>query len=452
MALPLPRVVSDVGPGGPLVTAQNALYQNAIARAQAQYAPITTLADAASKMTYSNLMGPQYLAKLFGHPDVVANMTNDQQKNIPSQLANAGLGVSGSNAGGSNVGINALNQAFMQALSNANQSSQNPLTAIVNNVKNAFGIGDNSQNTGSQNALNNVPTNQGYPARAPQPSPALQNYYDQHPGAQTQVTSQLNPGSTTTLPSNQVATQPQERAVTTTNTATSTPSQDQNNQTYADRAGAQRGIIKQGEELGAKRAEAINKLGDQYVQDTEAMVPLQHLTQLVQTPTFMNMRKDIPGFQGIQLKTLANFGTPEQQRVIGDFITSAKTAVANTVNSFSGRAMAKEFDFGNMLKINENDNLGVIMGKLESLQTYKDATMQRNQIARNLMGAPNYMNEGDAYDQANKQVDMDKIRKNIAAQLQTPISIINKKTGEKKMVSPAEYNELLSQQNALNKK
>jgi len=79
MALPLPRVVADVGPGGPLVTSMmgtNALtksnLENQIKKVEAQYAPITAQAQAASKLAYANLMGPQFLAKMLGNPDIAA--------------------------------------------------------------------------------------------------------------------------------------------------------------------------------------------------------------------------------------------------------------------------------------------------------------------------------------------------------------------------------------------
>lgn len=85
MALPLPKVVADVGPGGPMVTSMmgtNALtasnLENAINRIKAQYAPVTVPAEAASKLAYANLMGPQFLAKLMNNPDILATMKNPQ--------------------------------------------------------------------------------------------------------------------------------------------------------------------------------------------------------------------------------------------------------------------------------------------------------------------------------------------------------------------------------------
>jgi len=75
MTLPLPRVVADVGPGGGLVTSMggiNSLANDMILRqineVKKQYAPITTQAEAASKLAYANLMGPQFMAKLMANP------------------------------------------------------------------------------------------------------------------------------------------------------------------------------------------------------------------------------------------------------------------------------------------------------------------------------------------------------------------------------------------------
>ena len=80
MALPLPKVVADVGPGGPLVTAMggiNSLHNDMLLRKinaiKAQYAPVTAQAEAASKLAYANLMGPQFLAKILGNDAAVGN-------------------------------------------------------------------------------------------------------------------------------------------------------------------------------------------------------------------------------------------------------------------------------------------------------------------------------------------------------------------------------------------
>jgi len=65
MALPLPKVVYDVEPGGGVVTGMrgaNALTKSALENKydeyKAKYAPLSILSKAGSEMAYSNLMGP----------------------------------------------------------------------------------------------------------------------------------------------------------------------------------------------------------------------------------------------------------------------------------------------------------------------------------------------------------------------------------------------------------
>jgi hypothetical protein len=61
---------------------------------QAQYEPLKLQADAASKLTYAQLMGPQYLAKLLGNKDIAANIPDDQKAQILGNLTRAGLNAS----------------------------------------------------------------------------------------------------------------------------------------------------------------------------------------------------------------------------------------------------------------------------------------------------------------------------------------------------------------------
>lgn len=413
MALPLPKVIPDTMPGGNFVTSMmgaNALRQsnleNQIKRVQAQYAPLTTQAEAASKLAYANLMGPQFLAKLMGNPDILATMKNPQ----------------GSVDALTNTAFGQTNNPFLKVGQMNPMAGQNPIVQLlyktIHNLR-----GQNSpqtQNVFVPNTQKQPPTHgMGAVMQDPNPPPALAPRTTPNPNisfdGKGQPTLNEKYGYETSQPED-----------------------------FFTRSGREQGKREQEIELGKERGKSISELGKQYMQDVEATAPLDRLTQISQSPIFQNMRKDIPFFQGLQLNTLAKIGSPEQQKLIGDFIVSTRSAVANTVNSFQGRAMAKEFDFANTMKINDNDTLGVMLGKLEALQAFKHATMERNKIARNLMQNKN-INEGDAYEKANNKVDMNGIRENISSYLSTPIKIRNKKTGEKKLVSLQEYNQMLNE-------
>lgn len=100
MALPLPKVVADVGPGGGIVTARrgiNALrndeFQNDIAKSNAQYAPYTNYANALSKIAYGKMAPAAALATFMSGPGA-SQMTPEQAgqmtKLMQNYLNNAG--------------------------------------------------------------------------------------------------------------------------------------------------------------------------------------------------------------------------------------------------------------------------------------------------------------------------------------------------------------------------
>jgi hypothetical protein len=418
--IPLPKTVADVEAGGPLVTGLNALNNYELKRSEALYNPLKTVAQAMSQATYSNLMGPQFMAKLMNNPDFVANMKDPQK--AAQYLQQVASQPTGGNALGNLAGL--LPQPSLGE-------------RVINWLSGKVGFGGSQPPQQSQNALlqqPNAPMQNQSPFNYNQGQSNLQrNQGAPIPGIGADSGMSFDKNGNNIRETDQEV----ERIARQGNAAPST------NEEYFRRSGKMLGTKEQEKELGKARGQAISELGKQYLQDTEAMAPLNRLAKLTQSPVFMNMRKDIPFFQGLQLQGLSKIGDPQQQKIIGDFMADTRTAIANTVNSFSGRAMAKEFDFARTLKIGDDDTLGVMLGKLESLMTFKQATMERNVIARNLMKTQ-HMDEGDAYEIANKKVDMDKIRDNIASQLSAPVKVKNKKTGETKLISLKEYNDGLS--------
>lgn len=89
MALPLPQVVANTGPGGGVVTSMrgsNALstdmLNNMIKGSQADYAPWTNYANAASKIAYSQFVGPQSIANILNSPNTRGMFSPDEYKNL----------------------------------------------------------------------------------------------------------------------------------------------------------------------------------------------------------------------------------------------------------------------------------------------------------------------------------------------------------------------------------
>ncbi len=378
MAIPLPRVVYDVERGGPLITAmrgaqdlQSDIYNNQIRASQAQYAPLTTQANAISKLAYANLMGPQFLAKAMHDPGFMASVPEDQKQALVNLVYNAGTG-----------------QGMANALLHPESQQKNigPVQKVVNSVKNAFGFNQN------------IPQDQQQP-----------NVYQNLSQRDLIALANQKPGEAVSIQGSQIPYQQQfiERSPEQMNAPA---------QTYAEKTGEYLGNIAQGRKSGEMRAQSINDLDTQYQQALQAEVPINHLIDISQSPIFMNMRNQIPFFQDKQLNVLSKIGTPEQQRIIGDFITTTTNAVANTVNGFRGRILDKEISMANQMKISPNDTWNTMIGKLGSIETFNQMIKQRSRLASQLM-EQKHLNKGDALEQADKRIDANQIRKDVDTKL-----------------------------------
>jgi len=95
-----------------------------------QYMPITTQAEAASKLAYANLLGPQFVAKILGNENLLAGMGDPNAKAALSHVLNAGMGQG--------TGLNFLNQ-IPQGQTGIGGKLINSLSNFLNNkLKNTF--------------------------------------------------------------------------------------------------------------------------------------------------------------------------------------------------------------------------------------------------------------------------------------------------------------------------
>ena len=427
MALPLPRVVSDVGPGGPLVTAmggmnslanENLLRQmNAIKK---QYLPTTMQAEAASKLAYANLMGPQFLAKIMGNDSALANMSEGQKRSALEKIYQAGSGQGGSNALGQMGG----------GFSGIGQPSTNSLSGwIANKLKDAFG------STPQKNALA-MGGSASNPAQFNPPSE-----YSQPPAPRDTGMSQVNSGGYgtsadeddgidheydsfihewITTPAGQRELAKGEDAVIPTPEEFHAMKQGQPSmnmdlrggrkpKSYAENTGEYKGTVKQGEEAGKYRAQAQKDIGQSQLALSNSGASLNRMASIIKNPAIQDMRSKIPFFQDKQLSYLEKMGTPEQKKLIGDFITTGEQIIASGVQAFGGKPLVREFDLLQRQKINRNDPVHVAEGKLQASIALHDIAEQKNEIINDLLSQG--VNEADAVKQANKMVDVSAIEK-----------------------------------------
>lgn len=397
MALPLPKVVPDVGPGGPLVTAMRGgnaladeLLQTHIRGVQAQYAPLTTQAEAASKLAYANLMGPQFLAKLMGNPDVVANSPQLQDPRTVSMLYQAGMGGGTGNA--------LLNNPALAGMFSQAPRGDGLLSRFMNALT---GMGNQQPPPPGGMPMQQAMPNLGGGANAGLAMDAQGRNILSSPQELAQIASQGNNAFNQPIPGQ-------------SNPLTMPASSGAGS--YYEKAGKAAGIKEEGKELGKSRAEAISDLGKQQLDLSNSGVILDRLVNITQNPMFENMRNRIPYFQDKQLWYLSKNGNREEQKMIGDLISTAESFKASTVKSFGGKPLEKEFNLADKIKIDENDTMGVIQGKLASLKTLKDIAETKNDMILSLM-TDEHMNLGDATKRANKLVNTSAIEKKVDALL-----------------------------------
>jgi hypothetical protein len=147
MALPLPNVVPEVGPGGRISNVMNSIGQNANAltqgQAEAKYAPYTQYANALSKTAYANMLPYQIQSTILSNP-VILQAFKDKPEALNAMMTN----LMGSIPKGSQVQGN----ANIPSPDNMGSSQGGFLSMLMDRLR-----GGNSQ-AGNQNALLNQQT------------------------------------------------------------------------------------------------------------------------------------------------------------------------------------------------------------------------------------------------------------------------------------------------------
>lgn len=388
MAIPSVKMFSNE-PGGGLVTAlgginalHNAMIEKKINQIKAQYMPLTTQADINSKNAYSALVGLQPLGKILGNETAYANVPDPIKQEINNRFLNSG-GVGNS----------------------PYPNPKNNNTNYLGNMSQNTGIGQQSTNNFSGKVKNHLmellskKTPQGNnsfissPILPPKDGVTVEGEQWYNKKGEPVYGEEEQGNDNENYPMQLELTQGQKN-----------PRQ----RTWSETSGYQQGIVEEGKELGKHRADTINDIGQQQMQLSTTGDNLDRIIDDINDPKFMDLRKDFPFYQDMQLTALSKIGNPEQQEMIGHFIADVKSFAGATVNSFKGQSMKREFDYADQLKPNENDTVSSARGKLTALKSLKEIAKKKNDIIINLM-QNKHMNIGDAVKQANKMVDIKSI-------------------------------------------
>lgn len=409
MALPLPKLLADMPEGGRLIgnaNQMNALTKQAL---ENQYYGLTARANAGSKMAYQQLMGPQFIAKLLGNPDLVGNLTEGQKGNAVSDVYNAGMGGASNNAianspgqgseGGSSGLLGMLKNVLTKGLAGAGGSGEQASS-------NALTQSNQGQGT-SQNAMTSPPATSRMPEDPNEGKMGMGTEPQVQQSAQPQ---EWKPGDS--LP----------------------PPSISGNKTFAEKAGEHKGIIKQGEKAGDIRAKDAEDLDNTVMAGENSQKTYDNLIQDIASPGFANIR-NVPLAQQHELAYYAKEGTKVQQQMIGDFLANAGQVVVDTSQKFSGAFRKGEQALINTMKVNPSDTIDVAKGKLEALAYTNKFLTERSRLTSEYI-QQYHLSKGQALEQADKLLKGENFRQDIHDKLNPTVTISF--NGEKQTLPVAE--------------
>lgn len=394
MALPLPRVIADVGPGGPGVTAMggmnslaNDMILKKINEIKKQYMPLTTQAEAASKLAYANLMGPQFLAKLLQNPGAIANMGDPAAREALQKAVGAGMGQ----GNGANT-FNQMQQGNMGLGEKAGNSLSNFLTGKLRNI-----FGSQEQNPQQSQGIPQDNT-KGMPqtpmsVNGSPPGGVMregQQWYDKNGNPVYEQDVQESGKNPLELELTEGQRGPDE-------------------DTYAGKTGKYLSTLKRLEKGGEYQAEALKDIGKSQLALSGSGAAQDELIKIIKNPVWQQARDKIPAFQKQQLSLLKVTGSPELRKLAGEYISAAQSMVASQVAGMGNKHLVREYDLAEKQKINDSDTIESSEGKMTNAKNLHDIAVQKNNIIKNLLKQG--VDEADAVEIANKKVDVSAIRR-----------------------------------------
>lgn len=386
--IPLPEAPPGGFFGG--ANAVNALnrsnLQNQILGVQAKYAPLTTKAEAASKLAYANLMGPQFLAKLLGHTDILANLTESQKQEALQKLYGAGGG--GQNILNQNAGLNL-------------GSDVNPLSSgLLGLLLNVFGNKSN-QKIQSQPSMPPARPNVNYINQGNEPPSQDSNNlyaYDAQGNNIVATPEEIQAVIDRTKHGAQQQPQPQ-------------PTLPPTSPTFAENVGTYKGIVKEGEEAGKIRAEEVKNLSDTVFSGQTKQATLDNIGKIISSPEFEQIRQ-VPILGHHELSYYQKFGTPAQQNMVGQFMTLSGNIIRDASQDFKGAFRKGEQQLLENMKINPGDTVDTARGKMEQLSYLNKMITERARLTAELM-SKYHISKLQAETIADKQINGEKIRSQI---------------------------------------
>lgn len=350
---------------------KQARMEAATKEAELPYAGLSSAANAASKMAYAKLMGPQFMAKLMGNENLLANMDNPKQK-LDAITGAAGAG------GGSDVSDMIMRYwAQNQGMSpQPQQMQQQPQQQM--------------QQPQMQQAPQQMPQQQAAQAQPQMQQPPTM-------GGEEGILNYDATGKQVPMGEGDFA---------------------ENVGKYKESVGKREAA---GKERGQLNEKKMGELGDAYMGGTKILSTLDSMIKTVNSPVFENMRQ-LPILQQHELGFYANYGTPEEKQAVGTFVADQGQLVKDFVQSLGSQAVKSEIGLANSTKPNAADMPDVIKGKVDALYSLTKLANERTALTHDLMRTKG-MDYFDAQRKADKMLKGDEIRQQVHDKVYPPKTV-----------------------------
>lgn len=197
-------------------------------------------------------------------------------------------------------------------------------------------------------------------------------------------------------------------------------------------------LDEQGKALAKEDAKKISGLEDKALTGYEEQDTLDALNGILGSNQFEQMRQH-PVYGKYELKYYSKYGTPEQQKMVGDAQAYMGKIVQNTAQHYKGSFRVGEQALIMSMKPSENDSLDVMKGKAEALTYMNQMLTKRSELMAQYMREQK-MSPLQAKLAVDKTIKPSEIKKQVNSILYPPkktssassdmVTIRNKKTGE----------------------
>jgi len=166
-------------------------------------------------------------------------------------------------------------------------------------------------------------------------------------------------------------------------------------------------------ELGSSDVKTMGKWDDTITASHEMSPVLNNIQEISANPTFQNMYKN-PEYLGKDIDWLSRFGTPEEQKLIGDFTTNQKSIFSSMGQDFKGAFREFELNIFNKASPDIHDTLPQIQAKTNTLLALKGLVSKRLSLAQDIVrSSQGQISPSAALEIADKQINAKEVRKQI---------------------------------------